>query len=160
MLYEYQGIEDRRVEDAAATVLLLRGTGVACAGMLAGATLFAEGDGGRYSALPALRWGVLVSLLSVSTLRSPREYRAWQLSLIAATPLVLAWVALVLALAWRSRDDPLWLVLLSPLLLPDVYALWTILRGRGRLFVAHAMVVLAALSSLLVSWLGAALLLA
>lgn len=59
-----------------------------------------------------------------------------------------------------TLGDLSWLVPLPAFFLPDLYALWTLHRRRGRLFVARAMVALAALSSLPVAWLGSGLFLA
>ncbi len=148
------------IDRAAATILLLRGTGLACAGLLAGAKLFAEGDAMRWRTLPPLGAGVVLALLSLVTMRAAWGTNARRLAIAGATPIVLAWVLLNLWQAWQIRDEPIWLLPLPANFLPDVYALWTLSRARGRLFLARTMVVLAALSSLAVSWFGAALILA
>ena len=156
-----EGTDDpASVAQLATVILLLRGTGLACAGLIAGVTLFSEGDALRWWTLVPFGAGVLLALLSLPAMRAQAGSRARRLSLTAAAPIVLAGVALNLWQAWRIRDVPLWLLPLPAFFLPDVYALWTLRRGHGRLFLARAMVVLAALSSLVVSWLGAALFLA
>ena len=156
-----EGTDDPATVDRLATIiLLLRGTGLACAGLIAGVTLFFEGDALRWWTLVPFGAGFLLALVSLPVMRVQAGTRARRLSLAAAAPIVLAWVALNLWQAWQIRDVPLWLLGLPANFLPDVYALWTLRRGGGRLFLARAMAVLAALSSLVVSWFGAALFLA
>lgn len=156
-----EGTDDpAKVDHSAAVILLLRGTGLACAGLIAGVTLFYERDAMRWWTLLPFGAGVILAGVTLPAMRAQAGSRARRYSVAAAAPIVVAWVALNLWQAWRIRDIPLWLLPLPANFLPDVYALWTLLRGRGRLFLARAMVVLAALSSLGVSWLGAALFLA
>ncbi len=149
-----------KVVRAAGIILLLRGTGLAGAGLIAAVKLFPEDDPVRWWTLLPLGVGALLALLSLPAMRALPGTPRRRLLLASIAPVALAWPSVDLWNAWQIRHIPLWLLPLPASFLPDLYALWTLFRGRGRLFVARAMVVLAALSSLVVAWFGAAIFLA
>ncbi len=159
--------ETARAMHAAGVILLLRGTAIGCAGLVAFATLLPDNDPVcRWAAVP-LSAGLVAAIGAFGTMRG-RPRMLW-----LGAPPILAWVLLSLTPVLGGFNvrvpvlsllgvgfDTVWIALLPAFFLPDVYALWTLFRRRGRLFVARGMVALCFLSSLVVAWFGPALFLA
>ena len=162
-----EGEESANPERIAAAIVLIRGTGIAIAGAIPATTLWLEGNPGWRSSTIPLVAGAAMCLLALGATRVSRRV-LWLL-----VPVVLGWVLVALSPIldllppFRGRLDLLavrqdvrCVAPLPALFLPDLYALWTLLRRRGRMFVARGMLVLGGLSSLLVAWFGSGFLLA
>lgn len=130
--------EAEKLARMARTILVVRGTGVACAGLVASCDLCTTGDKALPWAAAALTLGATLALCAPTTSvvsLGQRRRRGF------ATAAVILWTLAVLTplLALLGKDlsrfdpfhltgDPLWFGILPALFLPEVFALWVFYR--------------------------------